>query len=81
MVKEWVKFSKADEQASVKPSKWGRWSEATKERGAPGEEVGSYTGIRYRTGQGAGRCRSGRATNGWWHRRDADRTKDSGEQQ
>ena len=25
---EWVKFSKADEQASVKPSKWRRWSAA-----------------------------------------------------
>ena len=30
--KEWVKFSKADEQASVKPSKWKRWSEARREK-------------------------------------------------
>ena len=30
--KEWVKFSKADEQASVKPSKWKRWSEARRDR-------------------------------------------------
>jgi ADP-ribose pyrophosphatase YjhB (NUDIX family) len=30
--KEWVKFSKEDEQASVKPSKWRRWSEARREK-------------------------------------------------
>ena len=29
--KEWVEFSKADEQASVKPSKWKRWSKARRE--------------------------------------------------
>ena len=29
--KEWVKFSKADEQAFVKPSKWRRWSKARRE--------------------------------------------------
>ena len=28
---DWVMFSKADEQASVKPSKWKRWSAARKE--------------------------------------------------
>ena len=28
---EWVKFSKADEQASVKPGKWRRWSAARRE--------------------------------------------------
>ena len=31
LVKEWLKFSKADEQASVKPSKWRRWSAARRE--------------------------------------------------
>jgi ADP-ribose pyrophosphatase YjhB (NUDIX family) len=30
--KEWVQFSKADEQASVRPSKWKRWSEARREK-------------------------------------------------
>ena len=30
--KEWAKFSKADEQASVKPSKWKRWSEARRKK-------------------------------------------------
>jgi len=30
--KQWVKFSKADEQASVKPNKWERWSEARREK-------------------------------------------------
>ena len=30
--KEWLKFSKSDEQASVKPSKWKRWSEARREK-------------------------------------------------
>ena len=29
--KEWVEFSKSDEQASVKPSKWRRWSKARRE--------------------------------------------------
>ena len=29
--KEWVEFSKADEQASVKPSKWRHWSKARRE--------------------------------------------------
>lgn len=28
---EWVKFSKADEQASVRPNKWRRWSAARRE--------------------------------------------------
>ena len=32
LVKEWVKFSKADEQASVKASKYKRWSAARREK-------------------------------------------------
>ena len=32
MKRGWLKFSKADEQASVKPSKWKRWSEARREK-------------------------------------------------
>ena len=50
--KEWVKSSKADEQASVKPSKWRRWSKARRE-----EHRGRMWGHIQEAGAGRSRCR------------------------
>ena len=76
--KEWAKFSKADEQASVKPSKWRRWSKARRE-----EHRGRMWGHIQEAGAGQVKVQVGTgigATQGVWETPEGGMESRSGEQ-